>query len=652
MTTDIKSFSQALPVLKMHDLEPQPAGNKLWTVGAQTLDKGGVIRLARDLAAKNAPPADADQFWQALSYGHPTAHLWRPVADGKYRSACGIVSRKPPFGSRDAGHCSRCAAAPSQAIEPMPAPDALTTLSPAEQDDLERCEAVIARGVQTFIEVGEALAEVREKRLYRAACPTFEDYCREKWGIGSSRARQLIGAAAIVGTIESVTTVTPTNEAQLRPLAGLPPDQQQAAWQQAVEQAGGQPTARHVEQAARAGREPHSMEQAFPLRLRKRAQALGVQIGGSFDITHQQAAIWFPGESGSRWATVEELAAWCEATEQQQAAARQSEAAPLPRLCDGCGGHWGAPGSMVTSEGKLCQDCAAKRLASGEPFEEAPASAPTDAPAPECEYCTRPATSKRKIGGVLARRCDPCAALAEAMEALIPLCDRAEKLGATINYVEQGDDGTIPVRPPPGYQQTWLRCNAEDLTRLVESWERGAQKTTEERSDWWNVGREWRRIEQAINAGKRGEACAAALLLADALAPTALHDLADQIDDATYEAHRAAQRDWDAGLATDGTMLMLCAALRVAWQRAERAEASAAALRQEVERLLSRSAGEHDEVKALIIQIRKYAIGHDLAIGECVAWDRLKKKFGAGQSSNEADWAWLARYETRKGTTP
>lgn len=116
---------------------------------------------------------------------------------------------------------------------------------------LERCEAIIARGVQTFIEVGEALAEIREARLYRAGFATFEEYCRERWGIGGSRARQLIGAAGVARNIESVTTVTLSSETHARPLVGLAPDQQAAAATRAATLAGtSAPTAKHFQQAA------------------------------------------------------------------------------------------------------------------------------------------------------------------------------------------------------------------------------------------------------------------------------------------------------------------------------------------------------------------------------------------------------------------
>ena len=104
---------------------------------------------------------------------------------------------------------------------------------------------------RTFWQVGEALAEVRDGKLYKETHGTFEDYCRERWGMSDSRARQLIGAAETVQNLETVTIVTvPTSEGVTRVLRPLPPDQQRAAWTDAVESsASGQPTAREVKVA-------------------------------------------------------------------------------------------------------------------------------------------------------------------------------------------------------------------------------------------------------------------------------------------------------------------------------------------------------------------------------------------------------------------
>jgi hypothetical protein len=63
---------------------------------------------------------------------------------------------------------------------------------------LVKCEAVIERGLGTFVEVGQALAEIRDRRLYKTTHQTFESYCHERWKFSASRGRQMIGAAKAV----------------------------------------------------------------------------------------------------------------------------------------------------------------------------------------------------------------------------------------------------------------------------------------------------------------------------------------------------------------------------------------------------------------------------------------------------------------------
>lgn len=128
-------------------------------------------------------------------------------------------------------------------------------LSTVEQDELQRHEAVIERGLNIFVEVGNALTDIRDRRLYREQYGTFEDYCQGRWGIVASRARQLIGAAKTVTNVtQSVngTISPPSNEAQARPLTKLPADEQPAVWQEAVETApNGKVTAQHVEETVK-----------------------------------------------------------------------------------------------------------------------------------------------------------------------------------------------------------------------------------------------------------------------------------------------------------------------------------------------------------------------------------------------------------------
>ena len=93
-----------------------------------------------------------------------------------------------------------------------------------EQKELAHCEAVIERGLETFFEVGQAMATIREKRLYRADYKTFEEYCRDRWGIQLNYANQLITAAKlkVEATLDTINTIKSTRaqneEAQLAPL--------------------------------------------------------------------------------------------------------------------------------------------------------------------------------------------------------------------------------------------------------------------------------------------------------------------------------------------------------------------------------------------------------------------------------------------------
>lgn len=112
----------------------------------------------------------------------------------------------------------------------------LTHLSRKEASDFGRLEETIAVGLDTFISVGKALAEIRDRRLYRDGHDTFEGYCRERWNFSKTHANRLIASASAVENLGNV-EVVPINEAQARPLALLPPDKQAAAWQKAVSRA-------------------------------------------------------------------------------------------------------------------------------------------------------------------------------------------------------------------------------------------------------------------------------------------------------------------------------------------------------------------------------------------------------------------------------
>lgn len=131
----------------------------------------------------------------------------------------------------------------------------IEALTAEEKQELGRCEKVIKRGWDTFVDVGKALATIQRSRLYRDKHQTFEAYCRVRWQYGKSHAHRLIGAAEVVEHLSPIgdKMPRPLNEAQVRPLIGLDPEDQLKAWQAAVEQAAGKSvTARLVRKAAEA----------------------------------------------------------------------------------------------------------------------------------------------------------------------------------------------------------------------------------------------------------------------------------------------------------------------------------------------------------------------------------------------------------------
>lgn len=139
----------------------------------------------------------------------------------------------------------------------------LKPISHTELEALHRCEQVIELGQKTFVEVGNALAEIKEGKYYRGDYDTFDAYCKERWGFERRHAYRSIEAAKVVENVsrgtQSKHTPLPKNERQARPLTDLPPEKQAPAWQDAVDTAKkrGKPvTGRAVQDAVKRHKEP------------------------------------------------------------------------------------------------------------------------------------------------------------------------------------------------------------------------------------------------------------------------------------------------------------------------------------------------------------------------------------------------------------
>jgi hypothetical protein len=174
---------------------------------------------------------------------------------------------KPPRKRNKATSASSSEDTPpdNQDLEENPATATITVsaveveeLSEAEERDRLHLERRVERAV---FEAGKALAQLRDRRLYRSTHKTFEEYCRDRFGHSRQKSNYLIAAADVYENLtticcqnsppEDLTTsgsqILPTSEGQVRPITKLEPQEQWEVWQTAVELAGGKvPTGRIV----------------------------------------------------------------------------------------------------------------------------------------------------------------------------------------------------------------------------------------------------------------------------------------------------------------------------------------------------------------------------------------------------------------------
>jgi hypothetical protein len=137
------------------------------------------------------------------------------------------------------GSLPRVLFTPKDGIEP-------SQLSSEERKLLRKQDRIIARAVKQgdsqHFELAKALAIVHRKKLYKDyGKGGFIAYCRKYHGIGKTQAYRAIESARIMEILSphgNTLPRLPTQQAQLRPLAGLPADAIIAIWRVVVEEAG------------------------------------------------------------------------------------------------------------------------------------------------------------------------------------------------------------------------------------------------------------------------------------------------------------------------------------------------------------------------------------------------------------------------------
>lgn len=118
------------------------------------------------------------------------------------------------------------------------------TVTPEEKADYKRLHKIVEKGLKAFWEVGEALADIKAAKLWKAGgYETWEAYCRSVAGMSRIHAYRMMQAHGVVEILKTLPrgNILPQMEAQVRPLLKLPdPEKQVEAWTIAVERSNGQ----------------------------------------------------------------------------------------------------------------------------------------------------------------------------------------------------------------------------------------------------------------------------------------------------------------------------------------------------------------------------------------------------------------------------
>ncbi len=156
----------------------------------------------------------------------------------------------------------------------------LRPLSKGEMDELTVHEDTLRKGLPVFLLVAQALYEIQRKQLWRMYCRSFAEYCEKRLKISRTFAYMQAAAAEAMQNLltNGEQFPLPTNERQLRPLAGLESATQTAAWKLAVERAGDtKVTGKQVEDAVKEVLGESALQTNWVTRIRQQLTAAGYE---------------------------------------------------------------------------------------------------------------------------------------------------------------------------------------------------------------------------------------------------------------------------------------------------------------------------------------------------------------------------------------
>lgn len=129
----------------------------------------------------------------------------------------------------------------------------MTKSIPTKNRTLKELKSVVDKNLNSTIECGMALREIRDRKLYLEECGTFEEFCRDNWGVSKGRAYQLIDSADVVESLPPEKSTMVDSERTARELKKVPAEKRPEVLDKA--KASGKVTGKSVSTAAKSMKE-------------------------------------------------------------------------------------------------------------------------------------------------------------------------------------------------------------------------------------------------------------------------------------------------------------------------------------------------------------------------------------------------------------
>jgi hypothetical protein len=118
-------------------------------------------------------------------------------------------------------------------------PPDVIPLTAIEKSRLAELEGIVQTNLQTFLATGRALAEIRNRRLFRQEFATFEHYCKHRWGFSGAHGLDLVRSTEVAEHLLAGPAAPESGDAplpidlspdELRPLQRLQPELADSCW--------------------------------------------------------------------------------------------------------------------------------------------------------------------------------------------------------------------------------------------------------------------------------------------------------------------------------------------------------------------------------------------------------------------------------------